>query len=497
MDILIKNIYPLRAPSLGMGYIAPDEMRAVEINSEYLGVPKSELMENAGRQVFLALKKRFKLAGKAVAVYCGTGNNGGDGFVTARHLANAGADVSIILVGKSVKTPEARRNFEAVSSLVSKKPPKSPDIIIDAMLGTGISGPLREPVRSAVRRINRSRAFKLSVDVPTGHNPDTGKGSAVRADLVVTFHEMKKGLEKSNTQVADIGVPAEAETHVGPGDIIINLKREKDSHKGQNGRVLVVGGSDMYHGAPILSGLGAHNSGADLVFLYVPGGNYDVTRASSPDFIVRKYEGDYLTPKSVKQILDFSKECDVLVIGPGLGAREETEDAVVQILKKIKIPAVIDADAIKAVGEHPGVLKKINAVVTPHAREFKTLTKNRLPKGQKNRIKAVSRGAGRLSSVILLKSPTDIIASHERVKVSNTGNPGMTVGGTGDVLSGMVASFISQGVGIFDSACCATFVIGAAGDELSRWKGHAYTTTDIVGEISSAIKRILDLKPGQ
>lgn len=478
-----------------MEYVTPEEMRAVEINSEYLGVPRSELMENAGRQVFLALKKRFKLAGKTVAVYCGTGNNGGDGFVAARHLANAGADVSIIPVGKSVKTQEARKSLDPVRDLVRKKPSKSPDIIIDAILGTGIKGALKEPARSAVRQINRSRAFKLSVDVPTGLSPDTGKGSGVHADLVVTFHEMKKGLERFDTQVAGIGMPAEAETQVGPGDIIVNLKREKDSHKGQNGKVLVVGGSDMYHGAPILSGLGAHHSGADLVFLYVPEGNFDVTRASSPDFIVRKYEGDYLTAESVKQILDFSKECDSLVIGPGLGDRNDTKKAVTEILKGVKIPAVIDADAIKAVGEHPGILKKINAVVTPHAREFKTLTKKRLPKGQKNRIKTVSKEAKRLSSVILLKSPTDVIASPESVKVSTTGNPGMTVGGTGDVLSGMVASFISQGVSVFNSACCAAFVNGSAGDELSRWKGHTYTATDVVGEISNTIKRILDLKP--
>jgi NAD(P)H-hydrate epimerase len=476
-----------------MEYITPEQMRALEINSEYFGVPVSTLMENAGRQVFLALKRKFRLKGKTVVVYCGTGNNGGDGFVAARHLEKAGADVSVILVGKGVKTPIARRNFEEVRDFLCDKPPKNPDIIIDAMLGTGISGPLKEPVRSAVGRINRSRAFKLSVDVPTGNNPDTGKGSAVRADLVVTFHKMKKGLERFSTQVANIGVPVEAETHVGPGDIIVNLKREADSHKGQNGKVLVVGGSDMFHGAPILCGLGAIHSGADLVFLYVPEGNFDITRASSPDFIVRKYESDYLGTDSVKQILDFSKKCDSLVIGPGLGDREETKSAVFEILKKIKVPAVIDADAIKAVAEHPGVLKKINAVVTPHTREFKTLTKKSLPKNQKKRIKVVSKEAKRLSSVILLKSPTDIIASPETVKVSTTGNPGMTVGGTGDVLSGMVASFISQGVGIFDSACCAAFVNGTAGDELSRWKGHAYTARDVAGEVPNSIKRILDV----
>ncbi|MEE8403459.1 MAG: NAD(P)H-hydrate dehydratase [Candidatus Hydrothermarchaeaceae archaeon] len=480
-----------------MDYITPEQMRAVEINSEYLGVTRAALMENAGRQVFLALKKRFTLRGKVVAVYCGTGNNGGDGFVAARHLTDTGANVSVILVGRSVKTLEARRNFEAVKGLVCKKPPETLDILIDAILGTGIRGVLKEPARSAVRQINRSKAFKLSVDVPTGLNPDTGKGGAVRADLVVTFHRAKKGLDLFDTQVVDIGVPAEAETQVGPGNIIANLKRKKDSHKGENGRVLIVGGGDAFHGAPILCGLGAFRSGADLVYLYVPGGNFDATRAFSPDFIVRKYEGDFLSMKSVRQIIDFSKGCDALVIGPGLGDREDTKNAVIEILKGVKIPTVIDADAIKAVAEHPEVLKDIDAVITPHTREFTVLAKGSLPEDIKKRMAVISKHAKRLSSGILLKSPTDIIASPGTVKVNTTGNAGMTAGGTGDVLAGVIAGFISQGMGQFESACCAAFINGAAGDELARWKGNAYTASDLAGEIPYAIKKILDLESGR
>lgn len=476
-----------------MENITPEQMRAVEINSEYLGVSRLTLMENAGKQVFLALKGKFKLRDKKVVLYCGSGNNGGDGFVAARHLAKAGADVSVIFLGKSPRTPEARASFEKVRTLVKDKPPKSPDIIIDAILGTGISGPPKEPVRSFVRKINRSRAFKLSVDVPTGLDPGTGRGPAVRADLVVTFHKMKKGLLKSKTKVAGIGIPKEAEAHVGPGDVIVNLKREPDSHKGQNGKVLVVGGSDLFHGAPILSGLGAHNSGADLVFMYVPEGNFDVTRAASPGFIVRKYSGDYLTPGAAGQIIKFSKMCGVLVIGPGLGVRQETKDAVIEILKKVKIPVVIDADAIRAVAEHQSVLKNINAIVTPHTQEFAALTKKSLPKTEKNRIKLVKKEAKRLSSVILLKSPTDIIASPGSIKLNTTGNPGMTSGGTGDVLCGVTAGIISQGITLFDSACCAAFILGASGDELSRWKGYAYTAEDVAGEISNTIKRTLDM----
>lgn len=476
-----------------MNCITPDEIRTIEINSEYLGVPRAKLMENAGKQVFLAMEWRFDLREKVVAVYCGTGNNGGDGFVAAKYFANAGADVSVILIGESVKTPEAKEKFEAIKNLVCKTPPKNPDIIIDAILGTGIKGPLKGPVRSVVREINESNAFKLSIDLPTGLDPNTGKGDAVNADLVVTFHRMKRGLENFETEVTYIGVPKGIETRIGPGDLIVNLKRSKESHKGENGKVLVVGGSDMFHGAPILCGLGALYSGADLVFLCVPEGNFDVTRAATPDFIVRQYDGDYLCTKSVKTILDLSEQCDVLVIGPGLGDREDTRDAVIEILKGVKIPVVIDADAIKAVSDQRELLKSIDAVITPHTREFTVLTKGRFAEDPETMIDEVSRYARRLSSVILLKSPEDIIASPEEVKVNTTGDPGMTVGGTGDVLSGIVASFISQGMSPSKGACCAAFVNGAAGERLSEQKGHAYTASDVAMEIPHTIKMILEI----
>ncbi|MEE8401045.1 MAG: NAD(P)H-hydrate dehydratase [Candidatus Hydrothermarchaeaceae archaeon] len=478
-----------------MDYITPDEMKAVEINSEYHGVPVSTLMENAGRQVFLALKGRVRLRGRSVTVYCGTGNNGGDGLVAARYLSGEGADVSVVLIGKSVKSREARKNLETVKALLKKAPAKSPDVIIDAILGTGIKGDLRGPVLTAVRKINRSNAFKLSVDVPTGLKE--GNGTKVEADLIVTFHQMKEGLKSQNTVVADIGVPDRAREWVGPGDLIVNLKRSDDSHKGQNGKVLIIGGSDMFHGAPLLSGAGALSSGADLVFFYVPGCNFDVTKSFSPDFIVRKYDGDYLAPEHSGQIVEFAKMCDSLVIGPGLGEKKETTKAVIEILEGVKIPVVIDADAISPAGKRRGILKKIDAVITPHTREFSYLTGEELPPELNERIKQVSMQAKRLSSVILLKSRADIIASPEKVRMNTTGNSGMTVGGTGDVLSGLVSGLISQGIPLFESGACGAFVNGSAGDELSRWKGHAYTASDVAGEIPHTISRILNFEPVQ
>ncbi|MBI5254010.1 MAG: NAD(P)H-hydrate dehydratase [Euryarchaeota archaeon] len=460
-------------------------MRILDINSEYFGVPRSTLMENAGKQVFEALRKRFKLRNKKIAVFCGTGNNGGDGFVAARHLTGEGAKVDVILLGS-----EAREKFELIKKnkkiKVLKETKDNYDIIIDAILGTGIEGELREPAASAVERINKSEAFKVSVDVPTG----IGSTHCVNADLVVTFHAMKKGLEKFDIVVADIGIPKEAESCVGPGDLAVNLKRDKESRKGDNGKVLVVGGGDLYYGAPVLSAFGVLNSGADLVYLAVPEANYEVTRTFSPDFIVRKYPGGFLSSRGVDTILEIAKNCDCAVIGPGLGLRSETKSAVLEVLKKIKIPVVIDADALKAIAEGRELLKKLNAVLTPHAGEFKILTGEDLSNDFEERKKVILRQAKKLNAAILLKAPVDIIASQDgRMKLNATGNAGMTVGGTGDVLAGIVASFMAQRLEPFTAACCAAFVNGAAGDELYKSRGYCFTASDIAGELPNTIKK--------
>ncbi len=459
------------------------QMQIVDINSGYFGVPGETLMENAGREAFLEIKGRFKF--NTAVIFCGTGNNGGDGFVIARYLHHDGRDVRVVIVGDMPKTPEAEKNFLKIKDLVEisqfKKTPITADLIIDAILGTGIKGELREPVKSAVELINRSDAPKVSIDVPTGLDFDTGKGDCVRADMVITFHKMKKGLERFNTVVKDIGIPEEAETHVGPGDIIFNLKkRKRDSHKGDHGRVVIVGGSDLFYGAPILSGTGALNSGADLVYLVVPEINFDITRCCRPDFIVRKYDGEFLNKNAVDTVLNLSKDCDSMVIGPGLGVKEETLDAVTAILERTDIPAVVDADAIKAV--KPPIK---NAVITPHAGEFRSMT------GKSPDLETVLDYAKRFNSVIVLKSAVDIIAAQNgQYRYNSTGNPGMTVGGTGDVLAGVTAGFIAQGVGLFESALCSSFITGFCGDELEKRKGYRYTATDVAEEIPFSIRKI-------
>jgi NAD(P)H-hydrate epimerase len=481
-----------------MKYINPSEMRSIDINSAYFGVGFSKLMENAGQAVFEELENVVGLEGKRIAFLCGPGNNGGDGLVAATHLFKEGYKPIVYLTSKKwdLKTGEAK---DALKTLLEKggsvmevahadEVDFDVEIIVDALLGTGLIEEPREPFKSFIKSINDSKAFCLSVDVPSG----LGSKTAVKSDIVVCLHRAKKGMENRNIVVRDIGIPVKAETHVGPGNLITNIDRAPDSHKGENGRVMVVGGSIDYSGAPILAGLGALGSGCDLATLYVPECIVDSARASIPDFIVRSYKGEHLSSGALKEILDFSKTQDACVIGPGLGISDETKRALNTLLSKVDVPVVIDADGLKQVKVK--LLKRLSAVVTPHAAEFEILTDEVLPQSLDERKKSIEKWARELSTTILLKSRFDIIASPDgRTLLNKTGNPGMTVGGTGDVLAGVACGFISQGMTLYDAASIAAFVCGAAGDQLQIFKRHSYTASDLAREIPYTIKRFFDL----
>ncbi|HYB68749.1 MAG TPA: NAD(P)H-hydrate epimerase, partial [Candidatus Acidoferrales bacterium] len=246
--------------------ITSREMRALEVNSEYFGVSRLLLMENAGHCVACQVASRFK-QGKAVAVFCGLGGNGGDGLVAARHLSSMGFKVTVILAGKSkdISDKEALQNLRALQFLQdtiaihevhdsTQIPEVDVDVVIDALLGTGTKGSLRPPILQLVKKINAIDAFRVAIDVPTGIDSDTGDvlGAAVRADLTITFHKSKKGLEKAKKFVGElvvkeIGLPKEFESHAGPGDVLAIVKpRPSESHKGDFGRLLVVGGSEVF-----------------------------------------------------------------------------------------------------------------------------------------------------------------------------------------------------------------------------------------------------------
>ena len=260
------------------------EMRALELNSEYFGVSRLQLMENAGRNVATEIASRFKPEETRVTVFCGTGGNGGDGFVAARHLACLGFRVDVILAGRSADIVDeaTRKNWVALQTLKDTVTLHQvydsaliqgfeADVVVDALLGIGLKGSLRPPILQLVKHVNKIKAFRISVDVPTGINSDSGEvlGDAVKADVTVTFHKMKPGLKKAQKYsgelvVRDIGLPCEFERFAGPGDVLAVVKpRPAEAHKGDFGRLLVVGGSEVFSGAPALVALAALRTGVD------------------------------------------------------------------------------------------------------------------------------------------------------------------------------------------------------------------------------------------
>lgn len=488
------------------------EMRALEINAEYFGVSRLQLMENAGRSITQEIASRFKPKKAKIAVFCGLGGNGGDGFVAARHLACLGFKVEVVVAGKlaSILDVEARKNWRGLEPLKAVIPVHEVydstlipdvkvDVVVDALLGFGLKGELRLPVLQLVNQINGLKAFCVAVDVPTGIDSDSGRvlSDAVKADLTVTFHKAKPGLLLPKAKkyvgelvVRDIGLPSEFEAFAGPGDVELVVKhRPVEAHKGHFGRLLVIGGNEIYSGAPALVALAALRTGVDLAYVAAPERTAYALSSLSPNLINLKLEGDHLNPANLAFLRRFLRVANAAVVGPGLGVHKDTKEAVEEVLhlaEKDGIPVLLDADGLKAFAEFKWKFKA-PTVLTPHAGEFALLVGKSLPEDLENRVEAVQKAAKELGAVILLKGHVDVVSDGSRVKLNFTGNPGMTVGGTGDVLSGVVGALLAQGVDAFEAAVAGAFVNGAAGDFVQREKGFHMVPTDLLDWIPKAL----------
>ncbi len=489
--------------------ITSREMRALELNAEYFGISRLQLMENAGRGVAEEVSRRFSPESTKVAVFCGLGGNGGDGLVAARHLACRGFKVDVFLAGRAsdIIDEEAKRNWRAVESLKrviriyevhdsSLVPEVEANVVIDALLGIGLRGAPRPPILQLVRKINSMNAFRVAVDVPTGVNSDSGEAleEAVRAHLTVTFHKNKPGFEFAKEYVGDVivkdvGIPFALEELAGPGDVTLVVKpRPPEAHKGDFGRLLIVGGSDVYSGAPALVAMAALRAGVDLTYIAAPERTAYAISSMSPNLITIKLEGAYLNTRNTPIIRRQLRAATAVVAGPGLGLHVETKAAVKELIEAVEeanVPLLLDADGLKAFAEFKRPLK-VPLVLTPHAGEFKILTGRELPSSL-DKVEEVRKAAAELKAVILLKGHIDIVSDGRRVKLNLTGNPGMTVGGTGDTLSGVVGAFLAQGADPFEAAVAGAFVNGACGDFVAKEKGYYMVPTDLLDWIPKVI----------
>jgi hydroxyethylthiazole kinase-like uncharacterized protein yjeF len=471
--------------------ITSERMAATDRNAEALGVPRKQLMESSGNAVARAVREAA-VAGDSVAILAGRGNNGGDAFVAARFLGDY--DVTVHLLGRpeTITTDIARENWDALQAaeyatdVVTDSTTLAfgdPDVVVDALLGTGIAGEPREPEASAIEAINATDATVVSVDVPSGMNADSREtpGIAVDADHVVTFHDLKPALaDRDDVTVADIGIPEAAELFVGPGDLQ-RLERDPQSHKGDFGSVLVVGGGP-YTGAPTLSAQAALRAGADLAYLAVPDSIADTVQGYSENLIVDSFVGTRLLPEHVPELLDRAADVDVVVLGPGLGDADDTLAAVRQFLAEYEGRAVVDADALSVV---PDVETAADLVCTPHQGELAEMGLSEVP-DWRERKDAVSDFAADLGHTLLVKGAYDVISDGATTRVNRTGNPGMTVGGTGDVLAGVTAAMYALLDGV-SAASVGAYANGAAGDSVVDEQGYGLVATDLVDAIPAAL----------
>jgi NAD(P)H-hydrate epimerase len=472
--------------------ISSDRMAVVDANAEALGVPRKQLMESSGNAVARVVREHAD-PGDRVVVVAGRGNNGGDAFVAVRFLDEMA--VSTFLLGRpdAISTDIARENYDAlergaydVRSVRDSSAVDLPecDVVVDAMLGTGVTGALREPEATAARAIDDAAAITISVDVPSGVDADTGEtaGVAVDADHVVTFHDAKPGLEEVDAEVtvADIGIPDAAETFVERGDLQA-LSRPSDAHKGDFGRVLVVGGGP-YTGAPALSGQAAMRAGGDLAFVAVPARVASTVQGYDEGLIVRELAGDLVLPRHVDQLLDEALDVDCVVLGPGLGASDGTLEAVHDFLSLYDGKAVVDADALQVV---PEVNTDADLLCTPHQGEFAEMGGEGAA-DWRERAANVEALASDLDQTVLVKGAHDVVSDGDRTRVNRTGNPGMTVGGTGDVLAGICGALFATHDPVTAGAIAA-YVNGRAGDAVVDDQGYGLLASDLLDEVPRAM----------
>ncbi|WP_435073590.1 NAD(P)H-hydrate dehydratase [Halorubrum sp. HHNYT27] len=485
--------------------ISAERMAAVDANAAALGVPRKQLMESSGNAVAREVRAAAD-AGADVALLCGRGNNGGDAFVAARFLSEYETTVHLLGRQESLRTDIARENWEALDAaeipteIVADSADLSlgdPDVIVDAMLGTGASGALREPERTAAELVNESDAVVVSVDVPSGIDANTGDPTGaeadstgrsdasthVEADRVVTFHDEKPGLGALDAAVtvADIGIPSAAERFAGPGDLL-SLGRDPTSHKGENGEVLVVGGGP-YTGAPALSARAALRAGADLVRVACPETVAREVQGYSADLIVRSLPGARIGPAHVDRVTELAAGSDVVVLGPGLGEGEEVREFVRRFLSGYDGRAVVDADALRVV---PDVDTDATLICTPHQGELVEMG-GETAADPNERAALVRSFAADLDHTLLVKGAVDVVSDGDAVRLNRTGNPGMTVGGTGDVLAGAVSALAAV-IDPFQAAVIGVYANGRAGDAAAEAYGNGLVATDLPDLLPEAMR---------
>lgn len=527
-----------------MRLVKAAQMREMDLEAiKRYSIPGLILMENAGLAIVQVIMQRFlgeDAKGKKVFIIAGPGNNGGDGFVVGRHLFNKGAFVSFLItvlpedyrgdaavnlkiiedVGLpcSVLHPE---NMDKIASELEKA-----DIIVDALFGTGFKGIPREPLSSLIRMVNEAEKPVVAVDLPSGMEADTGRvaGDCIRAQATVTMGMPKLGLYldpgaqyTGEVVVGDISFPPELKSEEGGDYYLVDEKmaaevlpeRLPTSHKGDFGHVTVIGGTIGYTGAAVLASNAALRGGAGLVTAIVPEICYPIVGVKLTEamtFPAKGSESGGFASSAVESIQQVLKRATAAAVGPGLGQEEGTAEFLEDLLKYLDIPLVLDADALNILAKKKHLLtdqafaqQRKNWVLTPHPGEMARLCETTIAAVQEDRIGTAARACRKWGVIVVLKGAHTVTAGPDGpIFINSTGNPGLASGGTGDVLAGLIASFLAQGLEPLKAAFCGPFVHGLAADLIAQRSGSAgMIAGDLLSEISQVIESLTALKRGR
>jgi ADP-dependent NAD(P)H-hydrate dehydratase / NAD(P)H-hydrate epimerase len=504
------------------------EMRALDRWTIEHGTPGHVLMERAGAGAARVLRERLRRPRGPAIVVCGRGNNGGDGFVVARHLRRARIPVEVWLVARpdEVKGDAARmlatwqRGRGRVHELTTADATEAfarrlgrAAVVVDALFGTGLNAPVTGLPATIIDLINASGAPVLALDLASGLSADTGMplGTAIRATATATFGFPKvgqvihPGVELTGLlAVVDIGIPPAAVTHIGPRVSLLEGQelgsllrpRPRDAHKGSFGHVLVIAGSRGKTGAALLAAEGAARAGAGLVTLAVPASLQSVFEGRVRETMTAALPDDgaggaELGDGQALEALLTGR--DVVVCGPGLGVTPGTRALVAHLARHAAVPLVLDADALNAVaGTDLLHLRAGPTIVTPHPGEMARLRATRTEGVQADRLGAARELAAAAQVVVVLKGARTVVASPDGgAAISPTGNPGMASGGTGDVLAGILGGLLAQGLTPFEAATLGVFAHGAAGDAVVAHRGEAgLLAGDLLPELPSTLARL-------
>lgn len=514
-----------------MKIVTAEQMQTLDRRTiQEAGVPSLTLMERAGAGVVSHMEDVFgRLSGKTVTIICGKGNNGGDGLVVARLLAKKRAGVRVfLLTGEKDLSRDARTMYRrciravgksGVRTLGSVEPLKTvlaeSDVVVDALLGTGLSAPITGNYREVIEAINEANRPTVSVDLPSGIHADTGAvlGAAVRATLTVTFGLPKLGLyvgpgidHAGQVRIVDIGIPP---AYVEAVESRVSLlteaavrgvlpHRPPSSHKGTFGHAAIIAGSVGKTGAAAMAAKAALRVGAGLVTVATPSSVNDTLEAKLLEAMtvpMPETKARTLARSGLDRLLTFISARTAVAVGPGLTTHPETVELVQALIRQMGKPAVLDADALNALAGKASLLGECKAppILTPHPGEMARLETEATPHSvNADRIGVASRFAVQRSVILVLKGARTVVARPDgTVAICPTGNPGMATAGTGDVLTGMIVGLLAQGLNPWDAACAATYLHGLAGDLAAAQLGIAgMIAGDVIDQIPHALVQV-------